>query len=257
MRNPKPVTPASPQWYEGAVLWGAFSFVAAIILSVIAATVKDMRFLLFLAWPFALLAAWAAFQGVSSPRTRRAFITIVSQLCAGGLYWLYVVLTPEPEPPRMGIAEYSLVMPSQSADHLLFARWHYENRGTVPITRYAMVFAMRVVEQRLSLNEELEGIKKVRDEADKAEVVSEELEPNDPHSFFDLPNRTFTSDQESRFKLGQEYIYVFAFLKYKDAKTKNGLIGITEWCAWMTRDSTFYHSCAVPVRTYTEKGNLL
>lgn len=51
-------------WYEGTLLWGAIGLFGAIVLVVVAAVLRDLRWLLILAWPFGCLAAWAGFKQI-------------------------------------------------------------------------------------------------------------------------------------------------------------------------------------------------
>ena len=44
--------PVSQPWYESGLLWGALGMAVAIVLVVVAAMVKDLRWLLGISWPF-------------------------------------------------------------------------------------------------------------------------------------------------------------------------------------------------------------
>jgi hypothetical protein len=82
--------------------WGAAGTCITIVLTVVAAMTKDLRWLLILAWPFSGIAIWDAARAWSSARTTRlttARLTvtglIISGLCLSGLYYW---LTPPPKP---------------------------------------------------------------------------------------------------------------------------------------------------------------
>src|ERR1035441_287140 len=59
-----PKVQSAVPWYESTALWGALGAAVAIVLVVVAAMVKDLRWLLIVAWPFFCLAGWAALRGV-------------------------------------------------------------------------------------------------------------------------------------------------------------------------------------------------
>src|SRR6187551_3966087 len=52
--------------FESNLLWGAGALAIGIILTVVAATKQDLRWLLFIAWPFASLAGWRIFKPIAS-----------------------------------------------------------------------------------------------------------------------------------------------------------------------------------------------
>jgi hypothetical protein len=45
---------AGEPWYQSTLLWGCIGAFLAIVLTVVAAMMKDIRWLLFVAWPFAI-----------------------------------------------------------------------------------------------------------------------------------------------------------------------------------------------------------
>src|SRR5713226_9131687 len=75
-------------WYESSLLWGSVSLMVSVPLTVIAAIVKDLRWLLWLAFPFGCLAAWAFARPIETVRIRRAVVGLSSILIATGLWWL-------------------------------------------------------------------------------------------------------------------------------------------------------------------------
>lgn len=161
--------------------------------------------------------------------------------------------------PRVIVSEFNLYLPSQTQNGVLLARVHYGNAGTAPITAHTYGSTMRSEPRQLTLDEQREGIRLAREAADKGNVSESELYPNDMHNFVDMPDSTFftsTSHREQSFFEGTYYVYVFVVLKYRDSETTRGTIGITEWCAWLTRTTTFYHECLIPNKTHVESGHL-
>jgi hypothetical protein len=82
--------------------WGAAGTCITIVLTVVAAMTKDLRWLLIFAWPFSGIAIWDAARAWSSARTTRlttARLTvtgvIISGLCLSELYYW---LTPPQKP---------------------------------------------------------------------------------------------------------------------------------------------------------------
>lgn len=93
---PGPQQPFRPQppWYEGTLLWGALGTVVAIVLVVVGAILKDLRWLLAAAWPFACLVVWAVTKGLHSRRLRGVVAILGLVIATSGLYWLYAALDP-------------------------------------------------------------------------------------------------------------------------------------------------------------------
>ena len=161
--------------------------------------------------------------------------------------------------PRIVVSSFNLYLPSQTQDGVLLARVHYDDLGTTPITASTSGLAMRSEPRMLTIDEQQEGMRHAREAADKGEVSESELYPNDPHNFADIPDKTFftsSSGREQKFMEGTYYVYVFVVFKYRDSETKPGMIGVTEWCGWLSRTTAFYHQCLVPNRTRTESGRL-
>jgi len=63
---------------------------------VVAATKQDLRWLLFLAWPFALLAGWRIFKPIASKTVEISLTTLWGLIVALGLYRLDIWLEPQP-----------------------------------------------------------------------------------------------------------------------------------------------------------------
>src|SRR5947209_13237514 len=82
-------------WYQSTLLWGAFSLTATIVLTVVAAMTKDLRWLLFFAFPFAFISTLEFVSYFQSNKRRRISIAAVASIfIAIGLLWLYRVLAP-------------------------------------------------------------------------------------------------------------------------------------------------------------------
>jgi hypothetical protein len=89
------VDPPKPPFYQSTLLWGALSIAAAIVLTVVAAMTKDLRWLLIVAWPFFVLAFWELFRTIiSAVVLRRVLIIMASFLAALGLFALNSWLSP-------------------------------------------------------------------------------------------------------------------------------------------------------------------
>ncbi len=101
-------TTARPLWSESAVFWGCITLAAGIVVTVIAATMKDLRWLLFLAWPLFCICGW-----IVIPKrfllSRLALCTVVSALL------LMLFLRLEPVPAVVKVRIYDLSIPERRA----------------------------------------------------------------------------------------------------------------------------------------------
>ena len=84
----------SSPWWESNVLWGG----AAIVLTVIAAMKKDLRWMLILAWPCFTMTLWKMTSILAVKRSRKILTGIGTVFIAAGLYGLNVWLRPSPSP---------------------------------------------------------------------------------------------------------------------------------------------------------------
>jgi hypothetical protein len=73
------------QWYESTLLWGAGSVFVAILLTVVAAMSKDVRWLLVFAWPLFGIAAWAVSRRLTTRQFWQWVATVGSSLIVAGL----------------------------------------------------------------------------------------------------------------------------------------------------------------------------
>ena len=89
-----PKVQSAVPWYESTALWGALGAAVAIVLVVVAAMVKDLRWLLIVAWPFFCLAGWAALRGVKRSIIKWPSIGFTSCLIGCGLLWANSILRP-------------------------------------------------------------------------------------------------------------------------------------------------------------------
>src|SRR5262245_66490802 len=72
-------------WWQQSLFWGPFGILMAIILALaVVAILKDVRWLLFVAWPCLLVSLWVATQDIKSWRVRAICIVIVVVLGALG-----------------------------------------------------------------------------------------------------------------------------------------------------------------------------
>jgi hypothetical protein len=75
-------------WYESGLFWGCFSFAAALVLAVIAAMLKDLRWLLILAWPFAGVSCWVVCRELPKGLARWASFMVLFVAVGLGLLML-------------------------------------------------------------------------------------------------------------------------------------------------------------------------
>ena len=76
---------STAKWSETNLFWGGMGAVLAILLIVLAAMLKDLRWLLLLAWPFSIVAVWAWIRSTFQPRGLRLVLTCVGALVAGAV----------------------------------------------------------------------------------------------------------------------------------------------------------------------------
>ena len=81
--------------FESNLLWGAGALAIGIILTVVAATKQDLRWLLFIAWPFASLAGWRIFKPIASTIVEISLTVLWGLIVALGLYRLDIWLEPQ------------------------------------------------------------------------------------------------------------------------------------------------------------------
>jgi hypothetical protein len=98
MRKPVASKFQKEPWYESNLLWGSVSLFLAIVFTVIAAMVKDLRWLLLLALPFGCLALWSVTNKlIESRRTRWIVNTLGWAALAVSLVYLNATLKPDLE----------------------------------------------------------------------------------------------------------------------------------------------------------------
>jgi len=68
-------------WYERGLFWGLVSISVAVVLAVIAATWRDLRWLLLLAWSLAITSTWLACREISKAHIRWIVFGGVSLFC--------------------------------------------------------------------------------------------------------------------------------------------------------------------------------
>ncbi len=95
--RPVPPTPTGEPFYESNLFWGAIGLFFGIVLTVIAAMQKDLRWLLIVAWPFGCIAVFACARAISSGATRWILVIVGCFLIGGGLWELHTILKPSSE----------------------------------------------------------------------------------------------------------------------------------------------------------------
>jgi hypothetical protein len=81
-------------FHQSTLFWGSLSAALAIILTVIAATMKDIRWLLGFAWPFTSLAVWEFSRTWGTPRQIKWITITGSTITAALMAALYIFLSP-------------------------------------------------------------------------------------------------------------------------------------------------------------------
>jgi hypothetical protein len=91
-----PVSPPTP-WYESNLIWAPVAIAAGLVIAVIAAMVKDVRWLLWVSAPLFVFGSWAAVRAIPSTLLRRTCVSFASGLICCSLWYLYSKLAPPRE----------------------------------------------------------------------------------------------------------------------------------------------------------------
>ncbi len=84
------------KWYQSTLLWGSLSLAITIVCTVVATMTKDIRWLLFAAWPFGCIAVWELLGYFIKQLPKRFWIALpLSLALLAGTWWLYVSLRPD------------------------------------------------------------------------------------------------------------------------------------------------------------------
>jgi hypothetical protein len=82
---------AAPPWYQSTLFWGCVGAFLAIVLTVLAAMMHDVRWVLAFAWPFAAFAAWEFARTYFSRKiviwTTTGIVALVSGFFLAGSTW--------------------------------------------------------------------------------------------------------------------------------------------------------------------------
>jgi hypothetical protein len=82
--------------YQSTALWGALEVAVAIVVTVLAAMIRDVRWLLWLAVPFLSFAAWEFASHFNVLRKSKLILTFATgAVSIAALAWLYIALRPE------------------------------------------------------------------------------------------------------------------------------------------------------------------
>src|SRR6266403_718766 len=118
--NTKPSEPPAampPTWYQSTLLWGSASLAVTIILTVVAAMTKDLRWLLIIAWPFSWIAVWEFVTYFPRLKAKRTIITICAAIVfAASLYLLNLKLKPDTLGPGLMTTSQAPPQPSAQAE---------------------------------------------------------------------------------------------------------------------------------------------
>src|SRR5271155_5827806 len=112
-----------PPWFQSTLLWGSVSAVIAIVLAVLAAALKDLRWLLFIAWPFAIIAVREFSRTRHSPKPRYWAVggAIISGIILLSLYHFLEPSSLNEYGSRIVVTRGSTERPDN--DHILYKFW--------------------------------------------------------------------------------------------------------------------------------------
>jgi hypothetical protein len=89
-----PTAPKADHWWNNTAFWGSSSFFVSIVLIVVAATLKDLRWLLWVALSFGCITIWVLAGNVSSKKWKFSLVTCGIILISAAMLWLYLILRP-------------------------------------------------------------------------------------------------------------------------------------------------------------------
>ena len=93
----QPVRDHQPQpWHQANVFWGCASTFVGVVLAVVAAMQKDLRWLLVIAWPFGCVAVWVFLGVVPKKRLRVVLCATASVVMGASLFVVNTLLKPKP-----------------------------------------------------------------------------------------------------------------------------------------------------------------
>lgn len=116
--QPNSTTP----FYERSLFWGLVGLAAAIVLTVVAAVVKDLRWLLILAWLAMLIPLWLACREWRLQVGRWSLFIFLCGITGFSLWRLNVKLRPKPNPMVAATSEKAKEPPSAKDIHDEFCR---------------------------------------------------------------------------------------------------------------------------------------
>lgn len=100
-------------FHQSTLFWGCAGAVITIVLTVVAAMTKDLRWLLVFAWPFASVAIWEFARTWAPPNTVKSiasFGVVASGLVLAVFYWLLVPPVPMPDPATTSTSDRPQIM---------------------------------------------------------------------------------------------------------------------------------------------------
>src|SRR5271155_5794442 len=120
------------RWHQSTLFWGCASAVVAIVIAVIVAMIKGVRWLLIFAWPFAAAAAWEFARTCGSPGQIKWIASSGSIFAATTFVALYFWLAPASLPPVTTESSPSTPIPVAPSVLLLYSSNQLQlyNRGT-------------------------------------------------------------------------------------------------------------------------------
>ena len=241
-------TKKSGPWYESNLLWGPLGLAACIVLTVVAATKKDLRWLLWAAPPLFLFCFWIAIKRTKNTTLKWSVMAAFLLLVCIGSYATERWLRPQLEAPaRIRILNVVAIPMSESRAPFPAITIYYDNAGgqvaTGIVSRFAAGFGGPLSdEQCLTEQDKLlhwDGWKSAMSRRSQYE-----MHPGDAGELTSIPNAEGALAEQFRSNwdkvpAGTTVLHIFIAFKYFDP---SGRVGITEDCFWFSGNFA-RHNC--------------
>jgi len=250
--------PSESPWYESTLLWGALGAAMAIVLTVIAALSKDLRWLLFLAWPFFGLTFWSLCRRVRIAPIRWAVLIVSLLVAAVGLYVLNAYLGPAGgrtfiqlerfENGRVDPPGVLLVPDTTDPKWGIALNLHFKNAG--PSVAHRVRMTAKMYERLGQPTKEAES--DVFDDFIKYHVHRDD-ETSAPswipgeQGWITAEPLSFSVDQVNRVNFGEDTLYVVGRVTYRDGLGNQ----VYDICQWLQpakdtpRYEMMWHQCSL------------
>lgn len=239
-------------WYESTLLWGAFGAAVAIVLTVVAAMTKDLRWMLILAWPFFVLSLWAMVKNLPSQYPRRVLTIASSLIVAVSLYWLHVYLKPleqhtvkvaatRSDESKILVEDIQFGSPNKQRN-LPFSV-QFTNAGNASAKSLKYSWTVGSVSHILSADESHAKFAELRNRV-MTNIGNESQNDVQPHErlgftgYFDISRK-----EENQVRRKNRFLYLMVFFAYKDKNSDAA--HETGYCGFYTRDLRFARECFI------------